>query len=110
MPITLLDFIRSGGDFALMGAKDVELDDGTRLDAVVQQAVGALNAIGQTIGSLQNAVAPAKTVNLSKFESEGKIEQTNKDGSTVTYTFRFDDNGNPVEITDSDGNTTVLTW
>lgn len=49
-------------------------------------------------------------VDLSGFETEGKIVESYEDGSTNTYTFEFDSDGNPTKITDSSGNETVLTW
>lgn len=50
------------------------------------------------------------SVDLSQFESDGIITETYADGSTLTYTMEFDANGNPIKITDSNGNITVLTW
>ena len=52
----------------------------------------------------------ATTVDLSAYESNGTIVETYSDGSTITYTMNFDDEGNPTKITDSDGNITNLTW
>ena len=52
----------------------------------------------------------AASVDLSGFETEGEIVETYPDGTSVTYNFEFDSEGNPVKITDSDGNETVLTW
>ncbi len=49
-------------------------------------------------------------VDLSGFETEGKIVETYSDGTSVEYSFEFDSEGNPTKITDSDGNETVLTW
>lgn len=102
---------------------DAENDIGELQDTVgdVQQAIGtmqdvaagaleALGSVQQDIGKLQQAVAPATSIDLSSFESAGRIVQTNKDGSTVTYSFGFDAAGNPTEITDSNGNKTTLTW
>ncbi len=51
----------------------------------------------------------ATAVDLSGFEN-GTVVETYSDGSAKTYTFEFDSDGNPVKITDSDGNETVLTW
>lgn len=48
-------------------------------------------------------------VDLSGYEN-GTVVETYSDGSTNTYSFEFDADGNPVKITDSDGNETVLTW
>ena len=52
----------------------------------------------------------ATAVDLSGFETEGKIVETYSDGTSVEYGFEFDSEGNPTKITDSDGNETVLTW
>ena len=49
-------------------------------------------------------------VDLSGFETEEKIVETYSDGTSLTYNFEFDSEGNPTKITDSDGNETVLTW
>ena len=53
---------------------------------------------------------PATSIDLSSFESDGKIVETFADGTTKTTTIEFDDDGNPVKITDGDGNITELTW
>ena len=52
----------------------------------------------------------ASLVNLTAYESEGKIVETYPDGSVVTSTVEFDADGNPIKITNSNGNVTVLTW
>jgi YD repeat-containing protein len=52
----------------------------------------------------------AVSVDLSGFESNGKIVETYADGSTATTVMEFDANGKPTKITDSNGNVTVLTW
>lgn len=52
----------------------------------------------------------AVSVDLSGFETEGEIVETYSDGTSVTYSFEFDSEGNPTKITDSDGNETVLEW
>lgn len=81
---------------------------------------GALYNAG-LVGDLQNntwnfavnQLATDKTataVNLSGFETEGKIVETYSDGTSLEYSFEFDSEGNPTKITDSDGNETVLTW
>lgn len=49
-------------------------------------------------------------IDLSQFESNGKIVETFADGTTKTTTVEFDGNGKPVKITDSTGNTTNLSW
>lgn len=59
---------------------------------------------------LEKLEATVTAVDLSRFDSEGIIEETYSDGSTLAYTMEFDGNGNPTKITDSNGNETVLTW
>lgn len=49
-------------------------------------------------------------VDLSKFETEGKIVETYADKTRITYTVTVDADGNPTKITDSNGNVTELTW
>lgn len=53
---------------------------------------------------------PAATIDMSGFESEGKIVETFADGSTETTVMEFDAEGKPTKITDGNGNVTVLTW
>lgn len=48
-------------------------------------------------------------VDLSAY-ANGVISETYEDGSEITYNFDFDEDGNPVKITDSFGNVTKLTW
>lgn len=50
------------------------------------------------------------SIDLSQYESNGKIVETFADGTTKTTTVEFDGNGKPVKITDSYGNTTNLSW
>ena len=52
----------------------------------------------------------ATNIDLSKFNTSGQITETYADGSTKTTTIEFDADGNPVKITDGDGNVTTLTW
>lgn len=54
--------------------------------------------------------AVATSIDLSAYESSGQIVETLSDGSIKTTTVEFDDNGNPIKITDSRGNETTLTW
>lgn len=49
-------------------------------------------------------------IDLSKFDSDGEIVETLSDGTTRTTTITFDSSGNPIKITDSNGNETVLIW
>lgn len=81
------------------------------MQSVAEGALGALAGVQEDIDELQQAAAPAKNVDLSKFESEGKIEQTAADGVTkLTYKFTFDAEGNPTKIVNPDGSETTLTW
>ena len=57
-------------------------------------------------GNVQTPVA----IDLSAFDTEGKIVETFEDGSTETTTMEFDDNKRPIKITDGDGHVTTLTW
>lgn len=50
------------------------------------------------------------SIDLSGFENEGKIVETFADGTSKTTTVEFDADGNPVKITDGNGNITTLTW
>ena len=52
----------------------------------------------------------AVSIDLSAYDQEGKIVETYANGTTRTTTLEFDELGNPVKITDSDGNVTVLQW
>lgn len=52
----------------------------------------------------------ATSIDMSKFDTNGQITETYADGSTKTTTIEFDADGNPVKITDGDGNVTTLTW
>lgn len=110
MPTLIIDTFKpkNNGKFAVVEAEDVAMPDGTRLDVTVQQAMAVVGAIGDAVADLQVATTPAKSVDLSEFESAGKIVQTNKDKSTVTYSFGFDENGNLTQVTDSKGNVTEL--
>ncbi len=47
---------------------------------------------------------------LSAFDTDGTITETYADGTTKTTTMEFDADGNPVKITDGDGNVVTLTW
>ena len=80
---------------------------------IVESANAAFEGVGNALENLGEAVTEiqkvAVSVDLSQFES-GVITETYADGSTLTYTMEFDADGNPIKITDSNGNITVLTW
>lgn len=81
---------------------------------IVESANAAFEGVGNALANLGEAVSEiqkvAVSVDLTAFESNGIITETYADGSTLTYTMEFDANGNPIKITDSNGNITVLTW
>lgn len=60
--------------------------------------------------SLVSKSSVATAVDLSSFDSNGTIVETFADGSSKTTTVEFDASGNPVKITDGNGNVTTLTW
>lgn len=66
MPITLLDFIRSGGDFALMGANDIEMADGQRLEAFL---AAQLKSLGEADEATAEATAEALSVLLAQINN-----------------------------------------
>lgn len=49
------------------------------------------------------------SIDLSGLD-DGEVVETFSDGSTKTTTIEYDADGNPVKITDGDGNETVITW
>ena len=61
----------------------------------------------ETLGVTEDALPTA--IDLSRMD-EGEIVETFSDGTTKTTTIEYDADGNPVKITDDDGNVTVLTW
>lgn len=71
--------------------------------------IGA-GGITATLMVLQKKTAVPRNINMTAFETEGRIVETYADGTTATTTMEFDGNGNPVKITDGDGNVTTLTW
>lgn len=67
----------------------------------------------------QKAVASVHTsIDLSKLDAEGIIDEVvvttfddnTQESVTKRTTMEFDADGNPIKITDADGNETVLTW
>lgn len=49
-------------------------------------------------------------VDLTALNTTGEIVETYENGETKTTTILFNQRGNPIKITDGDGNVTVLTW
>ena len=86
------------------------------LEETAETAMGSMLAMGLRLTALET---PATAVDLTNFESSGVIVETHADGSIVTYTMTFDENGNPVKITavtkNAEGEVlkeaeTTLTW
>ena len=84
--------------------------------AYVQQYVGeVVEQVSSGVGAIVEQYVDAATarptsIDLSQYESNGRIVETFADGTTKTTTVEFDGNGKPVKITDSAGNTTNLNW
>lgn len=60
--------------------------------------------------NLAKATTPATSIDMTAFDSAGQIVETFADGTSKTTTIEFDEDSNPVKITDGDGNVTTLTW
>lgn len=54
--------------------------------------------------------AVVTNIDFSAFDTTGQIIETYENGETKTTTVLFDHNGNPIQITDGDGNVTQITW
>lgn len=62
------------------------------------------------VSQIGSGDTPATKIDLSRLETEGVIEETFTDGSVKATTIGFDGDGNPVSITDGNGNMTELVW
>jgi len=125
--------VPSGGANSMVDAELSETSENPVQNKVITQT---LTEVGAAIEIMVPRMAPAVTVeddgkflqvvggkwqaadaqnvpasiDMSAFDSEGKIVETFEDGTSKTTVIEFDDDGNPVKITDGDGNVTVLTW
>lgn len=72
MPITLLDFIRSGGDFALMGANDIEMANGSRLEAFLAEQLKSLGEADEATVEAMAALETRLTAADAAFEAADK--------------------------------------
>lgn len=118
--LTLVVYENAVGDVVL-SEDEKNVIDSIKLNDVVQDAAIAdaqanigknasdIGGIKQTLKELGYA-EPTTHIDLSEFESAGKIVETFADGSTQTTTMEFDELRNPVRITDGNGNETVLKW
>lgn len=104
------DFILSA-DGTMWSVEWITADsDGTYVDCNrLTSLVGPKGDKGDSGGSGSGGGVPAASVDLTNFETNGTIVETYADGSTITYTMEFDEDKNPVKITDSNGNVTTLT-
>lgn len=50
------------------------------------------------------------SIDLSTFDTNGQIIETYTDGTKKTTIVEFDTDGNPIKMTDSNGNVTTLIW
>ena len=75
------------------------------LDEIGKESLSA--EVQETLDKIKNQ--PSK-IDMTAFESEGKIVETYPDETTKTTIMEFDDEGNPIKITDPDGNETELVW
>jgi hypothetical protein len=83
----------------------------TAMEKATNQDVAVLHeAQVYTDAAIENLKTSPVSVDLSALETEGKIVETFTDGSTKTTTVEFNVDGNPVKMTDEDGNETILTW
>ena len=91
------------GTYEMMGMKGriAVLADGT-----VETEMSQITSGGESAAPS----VPPTGVDMSRFESDGIIEETYADGSMKTTTIEYDSTGNPVKITDGDGNVTEFTW
>lgn len=136
MALKLYDTLNPSGDFPLVEAKDVKMPDGSRLSefnpSVGEEVLDEIEALkkqdqtmagditslkaqdqyiatvaGQVVGRVTALETPALSVDMTEFGT-GKIKETKADGAVVTYTFFFDEDGNPIRINDTNGNSTEL--
>lgn len=73
---------------------------------------GSISATGVLLATAngEGGDTPATSIDLSGLDTTGQIVETYADGSTKTTSLEFDADGNPIKITDGDGNVTELIW
>lgn len=94
-----------GADYQCISVVDVSGPSFLVVNVNSTTIMVACASLAQAVG-----LKTATSVNMSSFESEGRIVETFADGSTATTIMEFDSNGKPTKITDGNGNVTVLTW
>lgn len=78
-------------------------------DADQDEAIAEINEELDRLGDAVFAPPPT-SIDLSAMDTDGKIVETFADGSSKTTTMEYDVKGNPIKVTDGDGNVTSLTW
>lgn len=97
-----------------MPTVDIEYNGGT-IATLDEGQTATLDCEGKKMATNVVVKAGAGTsavptsVDMGDFDS-GRIVETFADGTTKTTTIEFDENGNPVKITDGDGNVTTYIW
>lgn len=82
----------------------------TELDCIIVYVGDGYVKVAAYPVELGGAAEVATSIDLSMLESSGQIVETYADGSTKTTQLEFDASGNPIKITDGDGNVTEITW
>lgn len=83
----------------------------TNPEKTLVEVIDETFATKKDVAAIERALNNISTsVDLSAFDSDGIIVETFADGSTTTTTMEFDADGNPIKITDTNGNVTILTW
>ncbi len=78
---------------------------------MIEPGTVTVNVTDTGVQVISASLEPVPTsIDLSAYESEGKIVETFADGSTETTVMEFNSDGKPTKITDSNGNVTTLTW
>lgn len=108
MPFSVIPNIAcSSADGVYMCTAVYELNGKILVTFIVQE--GFVVVMASAFGEAQTE-SVATAIDMSKFDTSGQITETYIDGSTKTTTIEFDINGQPIKITDGDGNVTTLTW
>ena len=73
---------------------------------LIEISVGYISVVAKVLFEEKTV----SSIDMSNFEANGTIIEQYADGTTKTTTIEFDENGNPIKITDGDGNVLTLTW
>lgn len=105
----------------VVAATDDEGPDGNRYYAFIVAGFADTQPTSHTVSIWQGTRESYKikheypleqpvSIDMSAFESEGKIVETYADGKRKVTTIEFNAMGNPSKITDSDGNVIQFMW